>query len=390
MAEAQELHQFRPDDAKWFRQVLGQYPTGVCVVTAQQAGGKPTGMAVGSFTSVSLNPPLVAFLPDKSSSSWPRIEESGKFCVNILAAEQEPVCRRFAAKTEDKFEGLEYRLSANGSPIIEQCVAWIDCDIDCVHEAGDHYIVIGRVKELKIESAGLPLLFFQGGYGRFSPLSMVAPDPLGTIAGPLRSIDRARADMERLCERINARCVATVRVDDELIIAASAGRPRTGVIPTLVGQRLPFMPPTGSIFAAWSSEPVVTQWLRDTGHPERLDECRAALAIIRERGYSLGMISDAQRAFTSALNQRAQDPANNQDVRTLVHDLTYDPLEFTPDVHKDVRQISVPVFASSGQVEYVLTLYDFPAPESGVGVTPYIDELQHIADCLSEGAQLTR
>lgn len=386
MSEDRELVALTPSDPKWFRQVLGQYPTGVCVVTAQQTGEKPSGMAVGSFTSVSLDPPLVAFLPDRSSSSWPKIERAAKFCVNILGAEQEPVCRRFASKVEDKFEGLPYRLSENGSPIIEQCVAWIDCDLHSVQEAGDHYIVIGKVRELKIESAGLPLLFFQGGYGRFSPLSMVAPDPLGKIVGPLRSIDKARSDMEWVSDQLSARCIATARVDEELIIAASAGCPKKGTVPTLVGQRLPFMPPTGSIFAAWSSEEEINEWLLLADSSESRAVLLTSLATIRERGYSLGLMSDAHRTFASTLDQLSEDPnaVANIDVRELVQKLSYDPLELTPDIHREVRQISVPVFGPGGVVAYVLTLYDFPAPQGHDGVMPYIKQMKQIANKLTQ------
>jgi 3-hydroxy-9,10-secoandrosta-1,3,5(10)-triene-9,17-dione monooxygenase reductase component len=164
-ATTDERHARNP---KWFRQVLGHYPTGVCVVTAMQADGKPVGMAVGSFTSVSLDPPLVAFLPDRSSSSWPKIQDTGRFCVNVLGADHEPICRQFASKAADKFEGLSYRLSASGSPIIDAAIAWIDCDIHAVHEAGDHYIVLGLVNGLEHRPSEGPLLFFQGKYGRFS------------------------------------------------------------------------------------------------------------------------------------------------------------------------------------------------------------------------------
>jgi len=162
----------RAADAGWFRQVLGQYPTGVSVVTGIAADRTAVGLAVGSFTSVSLDPPLVAFLPDKKSSSWPKIAAAGKFCVNILAADQEPVCRAFASKAPDKFAGLAWRPAASGSPILTGAVAWIDCDLEAVHDAGDHLIVIGRVTDLDIERPTLPLLFFQGGYGRFSPHSL--------------------------------------------------------------------------------------------------------------------------------------------------------------------------------------------------------------------------
>jgi flavin reductase (DIM6/NTAB) family NADH-FMN oxidoreductase RutF len=161
-------------DPKIFRRVLGHYPTGVCAITAMQADGKPIGMVVGSFTSVSLDPPLVAFFPDRSSSSWPKIQATGRFCVNVLAGHQEPLCRALASKAEKKFAGIDYRLSKAGLPILDGIVAWIDCDLHAVHEAGDHYIVLGLVHTLDVEKQNKPLLFCRGGYGQFAPHSDVA------------------------------------------------------------------------------------------------------------------------------------------------------------------------------------------------------------------------
>jgi 3-hydroxy-9,10-secoandrosta-1,3,5(10)-triene-9,17-dione monooxygenase reductase component len=153
-----------------YRRVLGHYPTGVCVVTATLPDRRQAGMVVGSFTSVSLDPPLVGFFPDVSSTSWPQIEQAGKFCVNILASDQKDLCRRFSAKGEDKFAGVSHRLSANGSPVLDDVVAWIDCNLHAVHEAGDHFIVLGRVQELDVARPEQPLLFFRGSYGSFAPL----------------------------------------------------------------------------------------------------------------------------------------------------------------------------------------------------------------------------
>ncbi|MDB5738545.1 MAG: flavin reductase domain protein FMN-binding protein [Sphingomonas bacterium] len=151
-----------------FRRILGHYPTGVCAITAI-VDGQPVAMVVGSFTSVSLDPPLVAFLPDRKSTSWPKIEAAGRFCVNVLAEHQEDVCRVLASKAENKFETVPYRLSDAGLPIVNGVVAWIDCDLYAVHEAGDHFIAIGQVHSLDIEHPHRPLLFFQGGYGQFAP-----------------------------------------------------------------------------------------------------------------------------------------------------------------------------------------------------------------------------
>ena len=150
-----------------FRNVMGHFPTGVTVITATPDTG-PVGMAVGSFCSVSLDPPLVAFFPDRTSSSWPKIEAAGSFCVNILGEDQEDVCRRFASKGDDKFAGLGWQPAASGAPLIDGVVAWIDCDIDSVLDAGDHFCVVGAVRDLDVADDGGPLLFFRGGYGRFA------------------------------------------------------------------------------------------------------------------------------------------------------------------------------------------------------------------------------
>ena len=157
-------------DAAQFRSILGHYPTGVCAVTANGADGRPVGMIVGSFTSVSLDPMLVGFFPDKSSSSWPQIAAAGHFCVNVLSDAQGAVCKALAAKGEDKFAGVAFEPSSLGAPIIHGALAWIECDLEAVHEAGDHYIVLGRVRDLDLHHAGAPLVFHKGGYAKVLPI----------------------------------------------------------------------------------------------------------------------------------------------------------------------------------------------------------------------------
>lgn len=138
------------------------------VVTALDPDGQPVGMSVGTFSSVSLNPPLVGFLAALTSTSYLRIRASGSFCINVLSSDQEPVCRSFAARGSNKFDGIGWQSAGSGSPLLDGVVAWIDCDIDTVHRAGDHDIVIGRVRDLDVASQDLPLLFFRGGFGLFA------------------------------------------------------------------------------------------------------------------------------------------------------------------------------------------------------------------------------
>jgi flavin reductase (DIM6/NTAB) family NADH-FMN oxidoreductase RutF len=153
-------------DSRDFRNVLGQFATGVTAVTAVNEG-TPVGMAIGSFTSVSLDPPLVAFLPSKDSSSWLAIKAAGVFCVNVMALDQLEVCGVMASRSENKFEGVNWRPGPTGSPIIDGSVAYIDCEIETIHDGGDHDIVVGRVIEIGAGEDKEPLLFYKGGYGTF-------------------------------------------------------------------------------------------------------------------------------------------------------------------------------------------------------------------------------
>lgn len=157
-------------DAAHFRDVLGSYPTGVCVISALDPDGIPAGMVVGTFTSVSLDPPLVGFLPDKNSSSWPKIEQAGRFCVNVLASDQQDICRRVAAKGPEKFAGIDYALSDNELPVITNAIATIECTIHSVTDAGDHWFVLGAVLGMKTSRDEDPMLFHRGRYGGFSEI----------------------------------------------------------------------------------------------------------------------------------------------------------------------------------------------------------------------------
>lgn len=156
-------------DGGEFRRVLGHYPTGVTVVTGLAGDGR-AGMAIGSFASVSLDPPLVMFCPGRESSSWASMRDSGVFCVNVLGADQKSVCDTFATRGADKFASVRTRTEATGAPVIEGSLAWIDCEVHAVHDGGDHDIVVLLVKALGTEADGGPLLFFKGGYGRYEEL----------------------------------------------------------------------------------------------------------------------------------------------------------------------------------------------------------------------------
>jgi len=151
--------------ARRFRDVLGHYASGVTVVTAM-AGQEAVGLTCQSFSSVSLDPPLVVFIPARTSRTWPRIREAGRFCVNVLGADQQAVSDRFAGRgAGDRFAGVEWRPApVTGSPLLAGSHAYVDCTVYAVHEAGDHDLVVGRVHAMGHAEAGEPLLFHRGRY----------------------------------------------------------------------------------------------------------------------------------------------------------------------------------------------------------------------------------
>ena len=160
-------------ESSHFRQVLGHFPTGVTIVTGMTDHG-PAGVTIGSFTSVSLDPPLVGFLPMESSLSWQAIRPTGKFCVNVLAADHGDLCWKFAKPPEtERFNDVRWTAAPSGCPIIDGAVAWIDCTVEDVITMGDHLFVLGRVHDLDKWDGEepRPLLFFRGKLGEFSQLA---------------------------------------------------------------------------------------------------------------------------------------------------------------------------------------------------------------------------
>lgn len=154
-----------------YRQVLGAYPTGVSVVTGIDPEHGPLALVVGSFTSVSLDPPLVGFFPDKQSSTWPHIARTGHFCINVLGSDQLSLCMQLARSGLEKFSRIPYNVSIHGMPVIDSPLACIDCAIEDIVEAGDHYFVTGRTLHMEILRDGDPLIFHRGAFGGFKDIA---------------------------------------------------------------------------------------------------------------------------------------------------------------------------------------------------------------------------
>lgn len=161
-------------DPAEYRKVFGSLPTGVTAITGMTAEGKPMGLVVGTFMSLSLDPPLVTFCVDKGSSTWPALRSLGRFTANILSTEQLPVCRALSRKGEDKFASIDYEIGDFGTPRIKGATAVIDCEVLSEVVAGDHYMIVGGIDAMQASEAEA-LLFRGGKFGDFNLWPTPAP-----------------------------------------------------------------------------------------------------------------------------------------------------------------------------------------------------------------------
>jgi 3-hydroxy-9,10-secoandrosta-1,3,5(10)-triene-9,17-dione monooxygenase reductase component len=153
-----------PLDPQTMREVMGHFASGVTVVTAVTDAG-PIGFTCQSFSSLSLEPPLVVFAPGRTSRTWPLLRDIGRFCINVLAEGQDAVSQNFARSGGDKFAGIPWRPSAHGSPVLDDVVAWIDGELWAEYDGGDHTLAVARVLDLGADPRRRPLLYHRGAYG---------------------------------------------------------------------------------------------------------------------------------------------------------------------------------------------------------------------------------
>lgn len=351
-----------------FRRALGHYPTGVAVVAAQEEGGESVGMVIGSFTSVSLDPPLVGFLVGRDGSTWPRLKEVGKFCVSVLGAHHEDVCRAFASKAPDRFSHAS-ATSETGSPRIPDAALWVDCDLDSVVSAGDHDFVLGRVRDLGIgDEGGLPLLFLRGGYGapRIASLEAEAPG----LTPVLRVADLVRPEIEAVARDLGLECAVSAVVEGEVVILAAAGVGSVrGAASTHVGSTYPLVAPLSPWFVAWGSEAEQRRWIAEGVRLAGVDfeaVAWAQLEATRRRGY----VAIKHRPFASRfqqlfLDRRGIEGTAGEEITTILLEAAAN----ASDSLKDVDDLSVaatmhaPIRDQSGRTVLGMDLIGFKGDE---------------------------
>jgi flavin reductase (DIM6/NTAB) family NADH-FMN oxidoreductase RutF len=162
-----------PVDPDRYRKVMGRLPTGVVAITGLDEQGQNLGFVVGSFHSLSLDPPIVTFSVATTSSTWPLIRRQQVFTANVLAADQLDECRALAAKGPDKFSTVQHTRGPVGAPRLTGAIAWVDCTVRAEVLVGDHFMVVGTVQAME-SAEGEPLLFKGGQYGTYAGLTPVS------------------------------------------------------------------------------------------------------------------------------------------------------------------------------------------------------------------------
>lgn len=153
-------------DPAEFRRILGHFASGVVIVTAT-SDDRPVGMTAQTFSSLSLDPPLVMFAPARTSTTWPHIKSVGHFAINVLNRNQHDLGTSFARSGGNKFGAVDWTAGVNGSPLLEGCLAYLECSLRSVYDGGDHEIAVGEVVGARADSEHNPLVFYRSGFGDF-------------------------------------------------------------------------------------------------------------------------------------------------------------------------------------------------------------------------------
>ena len=377
----------------WWRAVLGEYPTGVTLITSLDAQGAPVGMVVGTFTAVSQDPPLIGFLPDGTSTTYPIVAANGSFSASVLGTAHDELCRSFVRKDPDRFSGREWAISADGIPRLADAVAWFDASIEQEVPLGDHSLVVGRVSEFGTgdADAGLPLLFRRAGYGSFQvPSAAVDAAELGRR---IRLAEESREIAGRLAETLGVEVMLSAVVHDSVVVLSvtrPAARPGEHASQRSLGVAFPFAAPLAPVFVAWAEPADRAAWIESSRHlvgAVDRDGLARTLDSVRRRGYNVS----TDRALGSRFERLVQDDgAGRESFARFWSDLAAENeavLRSGEILPNRVSSIQAPVFGPDGDVVLVVNANGFEGIEDVADVEAAAAEV--VAAATAIGARVS-
>lgn len=367
--------------------VLGTYPTGVVVLTAIGAGGEFAGILTDTFATVSTAPPMVTFAVPKTSAGFTHLQDVGTFCVNVLAIDQEHLGRRFSDMTvAHEPDGLEWRPSPAGNPILAGVVSWMDCRVTSITDGGSSHVVVAAITELEAERDVLPLLHYQRGYGTFAPGALVSSHH-AEYADFGELVDAARDSIELLAQDLGAECSLLVRVDSDSVFLATANHAAQGR-PTRLGMRSPILPPLGGLFVDSAGAPTRAQWLARLGSdagPEVLALATEQLERVRRRGWSISLrgkftIAELDEAV-AGYTEPNRTPDQEQRLLDVLREMAqmHEISDLRDGTSYDVLHLAVPVHGARDEVVAVLRLGELPIGAQREEIMFWLAQLQSAA-----------
>lgn len=387
MPPTTEEIQKRREKSAWWRAVLGEYPTGVCLIASRDRENEPIGLIVGSFVAVSEEPPLIGFFAGTHSSSLPALVDSGRFSVSVLSEKSEPFARAFTQKAPDRWEMTTPVDSATGTPRLADSVVWFDASIEDTHTYGDHIFVVGRVQDFGTGSAAaeMPLLFRRAGYGTFA-----APSEnydARAFIERLRWATGAEREIEALANDLDVEVTVTTQLGDSVVTLASV-RPRSSLSSYQnVGASHPWAAPIASIFAAWAPKPQRHAWEEAsrhlTGSVDR-ELIRGLLHGVRERGYAVAGDLDLTERF---LRLTRESDAGRDSYARMWAQIATSKRELETEDGIDWRKVAVvqvPVFGPNGDVVLGLYAIGLPATTDAASSEHLVQRILRTADGISK------
>lgn len=379
-----------PLDREAYDEVMGHVPTGIVLLTAMSDDDSPLAMILGSFGLVSSDPPIVSFMPTKTSSSWGRMRALTSFCVNVLAADQADVCQRFSMKDiKDKFAGMAWERGPKGLPVLEGVIATIECTVRSRIDGGDHDIILADVTHARLHNDKLPLLYFQGGLGRFATLAIVMGSD-AEIIGAARAADIARPEIQRLATDLGVECAILTRSGDAAVVVATAGG--VNVAPEgRIGARLPLVPPLGALMVSHAPPEEAERWLsrRHRADQFEAEDYRRRLEEVRHNGWSIDINDQySEDSFYDALRHAADGevtPAQFRALRAMIAQISTDhaTTSLSDSSLYDVGGLMVPIFGVDGSVDMVLRVSQFSPCADAEQVRRWIARSQDTASRIS-------
>lgn len=284
----------------WWRAVLGEFPTGVCLVAARNHDDDPVGMVVGSFVAISEDPPLIGFFAGNGSRTLPSLLADGRLTISVLSAGHEEFCRSFASGSPDRWASGHYEVSATGRLRVRDAVAWFETTVEQAEQHGDHTFVVARVTDFGTGAPGgeAPLLFRRAGYGTFA-----APHEeydARALIQRLHWADLAEREISPLASRFGVELTVNTQIGDAVVTLATATDDDHSDSSERVGASHPWAAPISPVFAAWASPAKQHAWEEASRHLIGVvdrDLIERQLNGVRERGFAVAGDAELTRRF---------------------------------------------------------------------------------------------